>query len=296
MLPMSTSLLLSPSKACDNFTLNTGAAISSSPAPMTAIKSMNTILKATSLSKTFGPIRALSDVNLSISRGEVVALIGDNGAGKSTIIKILSGVFRPDSGSLQIAGKEVNLRQYSVRKARSLGVETVYQDRSLGEKQPLWRNVFVGRHLCNPLGFIRVKKEKELTLAMLQNSIGLKGVGISADALVATLSGGERQGLAISRAMHFNSVLTILDEPTTALAVSEVGRVLNFVRSISEKGNSALFVSHNLHHVHEVADRFVFVDRGTIVHQCRRDEMSVAELFDKLQDLSMASAAESEGQ
>ncbi len=245
------------------------------------------IIRAVSVNKSFGAVRALQDVCLSIKRGEVVALVGDNGAGKSTIIKILSGVLRPDSGSLQINGKEVNLKRYSVRKARALGIETVYQGHSLGEKQPLWRNVFVGRHLRNSLGFIRVAKEKELTLAMLQKSIGLSGVGISADALVGTLSGGERQGLAISRAMHFNSTLTILDEPTTALAVKEVGKVLKFIRSIPEKGNSALFISHNLHHVYEVADRFVFVDRGRIVHQCHRDEMSATELFEKLEGLSM---------
>ncbi|WP_028585009.1 ATP-binding cassette domain-containing protein [Desulfogranum mediterraneum] len=248
---------------------------------------MDTILKATSLNKSFGPIRALSNINFSIKKGEVVALIGDNGAGKSTVIKILAGLFRPDSGSLQIAGKQVNLKRYSVRTARALGIETVYQERSLGEKQPLWRNVFVGRHLKNSFGFIRVKEEKALTLAMLKNSIGLKGVGISADALVCTLSGGERQGLAISRAMHFNSALTILDEPTTALAVKEVAMVLNFIRSIPEKGRSALFVSHNLHHVHEVADRFVFIDRGMIVHECRRDAMSLAQLFTTVEQLSM---------
>ncbi|SHO43072.1 ATP-binding cassette domain-containing protein [Desulfopila aestuarii] len=249
---------------------------------------MDTILTAKSLYKSFGSIQALTDINLSIPKGQVVALIGDNGAGKSTIIKILSGVHRPDSGSLWINGNEVNMRSYSVRMARSLGVETVYQERSLGEKQPLWRNVFVGRHLRNALGFIRVKEEKDLTLAMLRNSIGLKGVGISADALVSTLSGGERQGLAISRAMHFNSALTILDEPTTALSVKEVGRVLDFIRSIPDRGNSALFISHNLHHVHEVADMFLFVARGTIAYQCRREEMSVAELFEQLETLSMA--------
>lgn len=248
--------------------------------------STDTIIKATSLNKSFGAIQALHDVSLSIGRGEVAALIGDNGAGKSTIIKILSGVLRPDSGSLQINGEDVNLKQYTVRKARSLGIETVYQDHTLGEKQPLWRNVFVGRHLRNAFGFINVAKEKEVTLAMLQKSIGLNGAGVSADALVGTLSGGERQGLAIARAMHFDSTLTILDEPTTALAVKEVGRVLNFIRSIPEKGNSALFISHNLHHVYEVADRFIFVDRGTIVHQCLRGEMSIAELFEKLEGYS----------
>lgn len=250
----------------------------------------NTILRAESLNKSFGAVHALYDVSLSIKRKEVVALIGDNGAGKSTIIKILSGVLCPDSGSLQINGKEVNLKQYSVRKARSLGIETVYQEHSLGEKQPLWRNVFVGRHLQNALGFIKVAREKELTLTMLQKSIGLNGAGVSADALVGNLSGGERQGLAISRAMYFNSTLTILDEPTTALAVKEVGRVLNYIRSIPEKGNSALFISHNLHHVYEVADRFLFVNRGTIVHQCMREEMSIAELFERLEGLSVSLA------
>lgn len=249
---------------------------------------METILKAVSLRKSFGPVQALTDASLSIYPGEVAALIGDNGAGKSTIIKILSGAVRADSGSLTINGRSVDLKSYSVTRARTLGVETVYQEQSLGEKQPLWRNVFVGRHICNALGFIDVRREKELTLAMLRTSMGLKGVGISADALVGSLSGGERQGLAISRAMYFDSALTILDEPTTALAVKEVEKVLNFIRSIPEKGRSALFISHNLHHVHEVADRFLFVDHGRIVHECRRRDMSVADLFGKLTELSLA--------
>ncbi|CAG35107.1 related to sugar ABC transporter, ATP-binding protein [Desulfotalea psychrophila LSv54] len=249
---------------------------------------MDTILKASGINKSFGPIQALEGVNFSIYRGEVVALIGDNGAGKSTIIKILSGVLRPDSGRLQINGHDINLRHHSVIKARTMGVETVYQERSLGEKQPLWRNVFVGRHLHNALGFIRIREEKEITLSMLKESIGLKGVGISADALVGTLSGGERQGLAISRAMHFNAALTILDEPTTALAVKEVRRVLDYIRAIPKQGKSALFVSHNLHHIHEIADRFLFVSHGSIVHQCRKKEMSVSELFEKLDQISAA--------
>ena len=255
---------------------------------------MPEVLKAISINKSFGPIQALTDINFSIEKGEIVALIGDNGAGKSTIIKTLSGALRPDSGQLFINGKNVNLKKYSVRSARSLGIETVYQERSLAEKQPLWRNVFVGRHIKNKLGFIQVKKEKALTLAMLKNSIGLKGVGISAEALVGSLSGGERQGLAISRAMHFDSQLTILDEPTTALAVKEVGKVLDFIRSIPEKGNSALFVSHNLHHIHEVADRYIFVNRGRIAYQCHRDTMSMNDIFSKLEELSLAPICEDE--
>ncbi len=248
---------------------------------------MKTVLEVTSLSKSFGPICALSDINFSIYAGEVVALIGDNGAGKSTIIKILSGVTRPNSGTLSINNQPVNLKKHCVRDARKFGIETVHQERSLGDKQPLWRNLFVGRHLRNKFGFIKVKKEKELTMQMLQNSIGLKGVGLSADALVGTLSGGERQGLAIGRAMHFKAALTILDEPTTALSVKEVGKVLEFIKSIPKHGKSALFVSHNLNHIHEVADRFLFVDRGQIVYQCKKSEMTITELYAKLNEISM---------
>ena len=248
---------------------------------------MQPVLEVTSLAKYFGPICALSDINFSIYKGEVVALIGDNGAGKSTIIKIISGVTRPDAGSLKINNQVVDPDQYTVRRARGLGIETVYQERSLGDKQPLWRNLFVGRHIRNVFGFIRVKKEKELTMAMLKNSIGLKGVGLSADALVGTLSGGERQGLAIGRAMYFKSDLTILDEPTTALSVKEVGKVLEFIKSIPASGKSALFVSHNLHHIHEVADRFIFVDRGKIAFQCKKIEMTITDLYSKLNEISM---------
>lgn len=115
---------------------------------------------------------------------------------------------------------------------------------------------------------------------------------MSADALVASLSGGERQGLAISRAMHFNAALTILDEPTTALSVKEVRKVLEFIRSIPGRGQSALFVSHNLHHVHEIADRFLFVSRGIIAHQARKEDMSIAELFEKLETFSIDQGAE----
>ena len=248
---------------------------------------MKTVLEVTSLSKKFGSICALSDVNFSIYASEVVALIGDNGAGKSTIIKILSGVTQPDSGALIINNQTVNLRKYCVRDARKSGVETVHQERSLGDKQPLWRNLFVGRHLRNKFGFIKVNEEKKLTMQMLQKSIGLKGVGLSADALVGSLSGGERQGLAIARAMHFKAGLTILDEPTTALSVKEVGKVLDFIKSISRCGNSALFVSHNLNHIHEVADRFLFVDRGKIVYQRKKSEMTLTELYAKLNEISM---------
>ncbi len=246
----------------------------------------DTILEANALQKSFGAVSALTDASITIQKGEIVALVGDNGAGKSTLIKILAGVLSPDKGSLRVKGEDVKLKRYSVCRARALGIEAVYQERSLGEKQPLWRNFFVGRHFRNSLGFIDVAREKQITLKILQESIGLNGAGVSADALVGTLSGGERQGLTISRAMYFNAMLTILDEPTTAMAVCEVRKILQFIRSIPKDGGAALFVSHNLHHVHEVADRFVFLHRGRIAYQCMKAEMSVTGLFTTLEGLS----------
>jgi len=169
-----------------------------------------------------------------------------------------------------------------VRMAHELSIETVYQDKSLGEKQPLWRNFFVGRQITNRFGFIDVKREREIASQMLMKSIGLRGAGITADSTVKQLSGGERQGIAIGRAMHFNADLIVLDEPTVALAVKEVRRVLDFVRRIKESGRACVYIEHNLAHVHEVADRLVVLDRGEVVAEIRPSEMSVADLTEYL--------------
>src|SRR5208283_5066387 len=128
---------------------------------------------------------------------EIVGLIGDNGAGKSTLIKVMTGVLAPTAGRIFVRDKEVNLSDYSVRMAHDLSIETVYQDKSLAEKQPLWRNFFVGRQIVNRFGFIDIKREKELANRILMDVIGFRGVGITVDSTIANLSGGERQGIAI---------------------------------------------------------------------------------------------------
>ncbi|MEX0851796.1 MAG: ATP-binding cassette domain-containing protein [Bauldia sp.] len=240
------------------------------------------IVRLEHVQKFFGAIQALKDIDIAIGRNEIVGLIGDNGAGKSTLIKVITGVLRPTSGKLFIRDKEVNLADYSVQAAHGLSIETVYQDRSLAEKQPLWRNFFVGRQITNRFGFIDIKREKEIANDILVNEIGFRGVGITADSTVANLSGGERQGIAIGRAMHYHADLIVLDEPTAALGVAEVRKVIDFVRRIKDSGRACIYIEHNLAHVHEVADRLVILDRGAIVSELLPKDLSVMELTEFL--------------
>src|SRR5271157_3630658 len=155
------------------------------------------------IEKYFGLVCALRNINLEVGRNEIIGLIGDNGAGKSTMVKILTGVFPPTSGELYVAGRKVEFRSYTVKQAHAHGIETVYQDRSLGEKQVLWRNFFIGRGITLPFGFLNVKKEKEIANEIMVNTIGFRGKGITVDSNVSLLSGGERQGVSIGRAMYF---------------------------------------------------------------------------------------------
>jgi simple sugar transport system ATP-binding protein len=240
------------------------------------------IVRLENVQKYFGAVQALRNINLSIGRNETVGLIGDNGAGKSTLIKTLTGVLKPTSGRIFIRDKEIDLANYSVGKAHDLAIETVYQDKSLGEKQPLWRNFFVGRQITNRWGFIDIRAEKRVADEILKKAIGFRGVGITVDSTVALLSGGERQGIAIGRAMHFKADLIVLDEPTAALAVKEVRKVLDFVKRIKAQGHACIYIEHNLAHVHEVADRLVVLDRGEIVSEIRPQDMSVADLTEYL--------------
>jgi len=233
----------------------------------------------------YGKVTALDGVDLAVGRNEIVGLIGDNGAGKSTLIKILSGVVRPTGGRLWVRGLEVALDGWSVRRAHALGIETVHQEKSLGEKQPLWRNLFVGRQVTNRWGFIDIARQKAIANHILKEQIGLRGAGIDADSPVAKLSGGERQGVAIGRAMHFEKDLVILDEPTVALAIAEVRKVLDFVLGIKARGKACVYIEHNLAHVHELADRLVVLDRGRILRIFQRGEIGLSELSRYLVDL-----------
>ena len=243
------------------------------------------IVRMQGVQKFFGAVHALRNIDLAIGRNEIVGLIGDNGAGKSTLIKVLTGVIPPSSGRIFVRDQEIDLAHHSVGHAHELSIETVYQDKSLGEKQPLWRNFFVGRQITNRFGFINIREEKRIAQHILLNTIGFRGVGIGVDSNVKQLSGGERQGIAIGRAMHFNSDLIILDEPTVALAVAEVRKVLDFVRRIKSSGRACIYIEHNLAHVHEVADRLVVLDRGEIVADVHPKDMTVPELTEFLIEL-----------
>ncbi len=240
------------------------------------------IVRLEKVDKFFGAVHALHDIDIAIGRNEIVGLIGDNGAGKSTLIKVMTGVLAPTSGRIFIRDREVNLAEFSVRMAHDLSIETVYQDRSLADKQPLWRNFFVGRQITDRFGFIDIKKEKQIADEILKNVIGFRGAGITVDSTVSNLSGGERQGIAIGRAMHYNADLIVLDEPTAALGVAEVRKVLDFVRRIKSSGRACIYIEHNLAHVHEVADRLVVLDRGRIVSEISPKRMSVVELTEYL--------------
>jgi simple sugar transport system ATP-binding protein len=227
---------------------------------------MEEVLRLQNLQKSFGSVRALKNASLTLKEGEVVALLGDNGAGKSTLIKAISGVFPIDRGDIYVRGEKVSIR--STREAMDLGIETIHQDTSLAPDLSIARNLFLGREPVN-LKWLGVFAP--LDLAKLRNAASalLKRVGISkkldADALVSTLSGGERQSIAISRAMQFAAKVIILDEPTNNLGVEETHGVLRFVKEMRAAGHSVLLITHNIHHVFEVADRIIVMRRGEIV-------------------------------
>ena len=235
-------------------------------------------LRMVNIEKYFGLVCALKNINFEVGRNEIVGLIGDNGAGKSTMVKLLTGVFPPTSGELYIAGQKVDFRKYNVKSAHAHGVETVYQDRSLGEKQVLWRNFFIGREITLSFGFLNVKKEKEIANEIMVNTIGFRGKGITVDSNVKLLSGGERQGVAIGRAMHFEADLIILDEPTAALSLKEVRKVINFVHKIKDGGKACIYISHDIQDVYEISDRFVIMDRGVIVASILKKDITLKAL------------------
>ena len=241
------------------------------------------LIELTSVRKSFGNVQALQGLDFVVGRGEIVGLLGDNGAGKSTLIKVLSGLHRPDEGSLVFDGQPVDFRRYNVAEARRMGLETVYQDKALGDQQPLWRNLFIGRHLKGRWGLINARRERA-TARELITALGLSGAGISPDTPAGVLSGGERQGLAIGRAMYFQAKAVILDEPTTALAIGEVDRVLEFIKRVQAQGGSVIFITHSLDHVWEVADSFVVLAHGRVFGRWARHDLTLNGLFERLRE------------
>jgi simple sugar transport system ATP-binding protein len=215
-----------------------------------------------------------------LGQNEVVGLLGDNGAGKSTLIKILTGYHQPSSGELYVDGNRIE--SLSVPMARSLGIETVYQERALAEQQTLWRNIFLGRELKTSYGLLDVKKMKNETRTLMIESMGFTSSAVSPESTIETFSGGEKQGVAIVRALYFNAEIIILDEPTMGLSLKETRRLLDFVRHIKDAGKSAVFIDHNIFHVYSVADRVVVLDRGRIAGEFKCTDITLDDLMDKM--------------
>ena len=223
--------------------------------------SKNIVLEAKNISKYFGTITALENVNLTVRQGECLGVVGDNGAGKSTFMKVLSGLYKPSSGSLFFEGNKEILN--SPKDSQNLGLEMVYQDLALAGNLPIGENIFLGREPTKNFGFLKLldyKKIKELSEAHLDK---LKIHVKSAEQKVEELSGGQRQAIAIARATAFNSKIVIMDEPTAALAVKEVGKVLDLINSLKKMGVSVIIISHRMDDIFAVCDRVMALFQGT---------------------------------
>lgn len=239
---------------------------------------MNMLLEMKKIKKTFGKVQALKGVDFHVSRNEIVGLLGDNGAGKSTLIKILVGYYQPDEGEIYFEGNRVNFK--SPWQSRHLGIETVYQDLALVNLMPLWRNFFLGREMIKKVGpFSWIERRKMRKIAV----DAMNDIGISVrnpDETVAFMSGGERQAVAIARSIYFGAKLLILDEPTAALSVGETRKVLHHIEEAKKRGISVIFITHNIYHVYEVADRLVLLERGEKIGDYLRKDVTPQYIMD----------------
>lgn len=240
--------------------------------------SVESVLKVVDLKKSFGPVEALRGASLELFAGEVLALVGDNGAGKSTLIKHLSGVYRPDAGEIHLDGKSVNLT--SPRHARELGIETVYQDLALADDLSVGANIFLGREpirrLLGLLPYVDDRKIRRETSALLGR---IKSQIPQEAQTVARLSGGQRQAVAIARAIYWNAKVVLMDEPTAALAVMERERVVAHARELAAHGVGVIYIGHNLSEILNVADRIVVMLQGKTVHVTKSSETSQEQLI-----------------
>lgn len=249
---------------------------SSASATPSASETRKPMLEVRSVSKYFGSVNALEDISVSVYPGEVTCVLGDNGAGKSTLIKILSGVYVPDKGEVRFDGEPVSFA--GPRDARTRGIATVFQDLATVPLMSVWRNFFLGNEPTKgrgPLQRMDIKRAQRI----MREEMGKMGIDVrDPDQTVGTLSGGERQAMAIARAVYFGAKVLILDEPTSALGVRQSGIVLKYVVQAREMGRAVIFITHNPHHAYPVGDRFVLLKRGRMFGSFTKAETSIAEL------------------
>jgi simple sugar transport system ATP-binding protein len=242
---------------------------------------MNPVISVKNLHKWYSGVHALKGVSLDVMPGQALGLVGDNGAGKSTLINILSGLHRQDDGEIMIEGKLADIR--NPKDAMRLGLETIYQYNSMVPIMSISRNMFIGREplkwSMGGFGILDERKMREDSVAAIADvDLHLR----SPDALVGELSGGQRQGVAIARAMHFKSKVMILDEPTNHLSVKETAKVIGFVQGLNKQGITSIFISHNMHHVFACCDRIVAMALGQIVLDKPTANTSIEEVSEKL--------------
>ncbi|MDQ1722322.1 MAG: simple sugar transport system ATP-binding protein [Pseudonocardiales bacterium] len=234
------------------------------------------LLQIQNITKTFGSVISLSDISTTVRAGQVTCVLGDNGAGKSTFIKTLAGVHQPDHGQLLIDGKPISLT--SPRQALDAGIATVYQDLAMVPLMAIWRNFFLGSEPTKGRGPFKrfdANKAKSITRKELSDM----GIDIrDPDQPVGTLSGGERQSVAIARAVYFGARLLILDEPTSALGVKQAGVVLKYIVQARDRGLGVIFITHNPHHAYPVGDRFLLLKRGRSLGDFAKSEITLPEL------------------
>jgi simple sugar transport system ATP-binding protein len=234
------------------------------------------LIETRHLSKYFGSVIAIKDISMLVHPGRVTCLLGDNGAGKSTLIKTLSGVYEPSEGEYLCDGEEMHLK--SPRDALARGIATVYQDLAMIPLLSIWRNFFLGSEPTKGWGPLRrfdVKKAKEIT----REELSKMGIDIrDPEQAVGTLSGGERQSLAIARAVYFGARVLILDEPTAALGVKQAGVVLRYIVKAKQRGVAVVFITHNPHHAFPVGDHFVILRRGSVFGDFSKDEVTLEHL------------------
>lgn len=231
------------------------------------------LVELRNVSKSYGAVEVLRDINLSIYPGQVTCVLGDNGAGKSTLIKILAGRHEPTSGEIVLEGATVEFA--SPKDALSAGIATVYQDLAVVDQMSVWRNFFLGQELTRSFGRLRAEHMRAVTAEQLAKM----GVDIpDVDVPISTLSGGQRQVVAIARALYFGAKVLILDEPTAALGVKQSGMVLRFVKAAASRGVGVILITHNPHHAHLVGDHFVLLNMGRQVLDATRDSVSLEQL------------------
>ncbi|MFH8448528.1 ATP-binding cassette domain-containing protein [Streptomyces fungicidicus] len=256
---------------------------------MTRSDTRTPLVELSGVGKRYGNVRALEGVSLEVHAGEITCVLGDNGAGKSTLIKIIAGLHRHDGGTLALDGEETLLS--SPREALDRGIATVHQDLAVVPLMPVWRNFFLGsepRRGAGPFKRMDIDLMRRTTRAeLLRMGIDLRDV----DQPIGTLSGGERQCVAIARAVYFGAKVLVLDEPTAALGVKQSGVVLRYVTAARDQGLGVVFITHNPHHAYLVGDRFVLLKRGTMAGNHTRDDITLDELTnqmaggDELEDL-----------